>query len=85
MTLTTVGFSHKNPQTLMGKFVGGLCALVGVFVLTLPIPIRVNSFATHYKNRIWRNEVAQRKSEKMGMKPFRAGVFPTFSYKQTKV
>ena len=45
----------------MGQLFGGLCALVGVFTLTLPIPIVVNSFAGCYKNRLWRNEVAQKK------------------------
>ena len=35
----------------------GFCALSGVFCLTLPIPIIVNSFAGFYKNRLWRNEV----------------------------
>ena len=34
---------------------------MGVFTLTLPIPIVVNSFAGFYKNRLWRNEVAQKK------------------------
>ena len=29
--------------------------------MTLPIPIVVNSFAGFYKNRLWRNEVAQKK------------------------
>ena len=38
-------------------FLGGLCALCGIFILTLPIPIVVNSFASYYKNRLWRNEV----------------------------
>ena len=37
--------------------VGGFCALSGVFILTLPIPIVVNSFAMYYKNRLWRTEV----------------------------
>ena len=48
-------------QTFLGKMFGGLCAIVGVFTLTLPIPIVVNSFAGFYKNRLWRNEVAQKK------------------------
>ena len=48
-------------QTFLGKVFGGLCAIVGVFTLTLPIPIVVNSFAGFYKNRLWRNEVAQKK------------------------
>ena len=47
------------------QVVGGLCALVGVFILTLPIPIVVNSFAAYYKNRLWRNEVAHKRAERM--------------------
>ena len=55
-----------------------MCALLGVFILTLPLPIVVNSFSSIYKNRsevthrkliycclshrLWRNEVAQKKS-----------------------
>ena len=54
-------FSTVFFQTFMGQLFGGFCALVGVFTLTLPIPIVVNSFAGCYKNRLWRNEVAQKK------------------------
>ena len=36
-----------------------------MFILTLPIPIVVNSFAAYYKNRLWRNEVAHKRSERM--------------------
>ena len=50
MTLTTVGY-ELHPATFAGKLTGGLCALLGVFILTLPIPIVVNSFASYYKNR----------------------------------
>ena len=73
MTITTVGydlnpttllgqyssrFSHPfSILTHSGKLIGGFCALSGVFILTLPIPIVVNSFAQFYKNRLWRNEV----------------------------
>ena len=60
MTLTTVGYD-MNPSTFMGKFICGLCAVTGIFILTLPIPIVVNSFASYYKNRLWRNEVAYKK------------------------
>ena len=56
MTITTVGL-EDNPQSNLGKMSAGLCACVGVFLLTLPLPIVVNSFAGFYKNRMWRNEV----------------------------
>ena len=48
---------HLEHLVLSGKLIGGFCALSGVFILTLPIPIVVNSFAQFYKNRLWRNEV----------------------------
>ncbi len=63
LTLTTVGPPHKNPTTLLGKFFAGMCALVGIFILTLPIPIIVNSFTSHYKNRMWRTELAVKRAE----------------------
>ena len=65
MTITTVGYDDRSPTTFLGKIVGGCCALIGIFLLTLPIPIVVNSFAVYYKNRIWRNEVAYKRAEKL--------------------
>eukprot|EP00090_Calanus_glacialis_P034773 TRINITY_DN5878_c0_g1_i2.p1 TRINITY_DN5878_c0_g1~~TRINITY_DN5878_c0_g1_i2.p1 ORF type:complete len:413 (+),score=103.17 TRINITY_DN5878_c0_g1_i2:287-1525(+) len=63
MTLTTVGY-ELSPVTIFGKIIGGMCALSGIFILTLPIPIVVNSFASYYKNRLWRTEVAHKKRER---------------------
>ena len=60
LTLTTVGYHHQ-PTTMLGQLVGGLCALCGVFILTLPIPLVVTSFAVCYKTKLWRNELATRK------------------------
>ena len=58
MTLTTCG--NQTPASTTGKIIGGFCALFGVIVLSLPIPIVVNSFANCYRNRVWRNEVGQK-------------------------
>ena len=65
MTLTTVGDKRTGPTTMLGQILAGLCAVVGVFILALPVPIVVNSFANCYKNQMWRNEVAQRRQEKL--------------------
>ena len=46
-----------------GKLVGGMAAMFGVFLLSLPIPILVNNFASCYKNRLWNNYLAMRKAE----------------------
>ena len=61
MTLTTVGDDRKYPTTNFGQLVGGCCALMGVFIISLPIPIVVNSFARCYNNQLWRGEVSQRR------------------------
>ena len=53
----SVGYGTQTPSSITGKAIGGFCAIVGVFILTLPVPIVVNSFASYYKNRLWRNEV----------------------------
>merc|ERR1719270_2194606 len=63
MVLTTVGYGARAPHTFAGQIIGGFCALIGVFILALPVPIVVNSFASNYKNRVWRNEVMMRKQE----------------------
>ena len=77
MTITTVGYDtsprfvvvvcycYLTPRTLLGNIFAGFCALVGVFSLTLPIPIVVNSFAGFYKNRLWRNEVRRRNGKEL--------------------
>ena len=34
---------------------------MGTFIISLPIPIVVNSFARSYSNQVWREEVSQRR------------------------
>ena len=63
MTVTAVGSDAQQPITLMGKFFGGFCPLMGVIILSLPIPIVVSSFAENYRTRICRTEVRQRKED----------------------
>ena len=58
-------YFQNNLNQSSPQVTGGFCALLGVFILTLPIPIVVNSFASYYKNRLWRNEVAHKRSEKL--------------------
>ena len=36
-----------NPATFLGKFICGLCAITGIFILTLPIPIVVTRWVAN--------------------------------------
>jgi len=53
-----------TPMSAIGKFIGGICALMGVFTITLPVPIMVNNFHQFYKNKLWRGEVALQRRER---------------------
>lgn len=64
MVLTTVGWGEKAPDTVVGQLIGGLCALLGVFIIALPVPIIVNSFTENYKNRVWKGHMLMQKQNR---------------------
>ena len=72
-------------RSFFGKFIAGFCALSGVFILTLPIPIVVNSFANFYKNRLWRNEVELRKQERLRLKAIQERQTQKYQFIEVKV
>jgi hypothetical protein len=50
-TLTSLGYGDFWQTTILGKIIGSMCAVCGVLVMALPIPIVVDNFADyrHYR------------------------------------
>ena len=59
--ITTVGDNIQGPKTTIGQLIGGSCAVLGVIIFSLPIPIVINSFATFYNNLLWIDQIQNRK------------------------
>ena len=69
MAMSTVRSQKEGaPKTSVGKLIGCVCAVVGMIIFTLPIPIIVNSFANTYKNKLISRELLlkQQRTEKIG-------------------
>ena len=61
LLLFQVGYGDISPTTGLGKVIGSCCAICGVLVIALPIPIIGNNFAAFYKNERRREQLAEKK------------------------
>ena len=63
ITMTTVGYGDVYPQTTLGRIIGALCALCGVLLIALTIPVISNNFALFYMHARTRDENARKEED----------------------
>jgi voltage-gated potassium channel Kch len=64
VTMTTVGYGDMYPESVVGRILGGLCALCGVLMFSMTVPIFVNTFHAVYQYAIFAEKNSQKKKTK---------------------
>ena len=63
ITITTVGYGDMYPQTIGGYIVAGSCAICGILITGLPIPIIASNFSHYYSYARLSSRLKQRKQQ----------------------
>ncbi|CAD5233312.1 unnamed protein product [Bursaphelenchus xylophilus] len=61
ITFTTVGFGDMVPHTYLGRLIGGLCAIMGVLTIALPVPVIVSNFSMFYSHSQAREKLPKKR------------------------
>ena len=62
--LSTTGGGDRKPSSVPGEILGVLCLLIGVVIVTLPMPIIWTSYAVKYKQVVMTNQMKAMKKER---------------------
>ena len=71
--MTTVGYGDVYPHTAMGSVIGGLCAVWGVLLVALTIPVISNNFTLFYLHARTREDIDVRQVEGIRKDPTEIG------------
>lgn len=61
VTMTTLGYGDMTPESWEGKIVGSFCAISGVLMIALPVPVIVSNFSLYYSHAKARLKLPKRK------------------------
>ena len=61
VTMTTLGYGDMSPKSWEGKIVGSFCAVSGVLMIALPVPVIVSNFSLYYSHAKARLKLPKRK------------------------
>ncbi|KAL3857093.1 hypothetical protein ACJMK2_011789 [Sinanodonta woodiana] len=61
VTMTTVGYGDIVPKSVPGRIVGACCAVSGVLVIALSVPVIVNNFTIYYLHAQARDKLRKKK------------------------
>ncbi|XP_053379401.1 potassium voltage-gated channel protein Shaw-like [Mercenaria mercenaria] len=64
VTMTTVGYGDISPQTGIGRVIASICAICGVLLLAITLPMFVNNFLTLYQYSCVNESIEKRKGQK---------------------
>lgn len=62
--MATVGYGDLVPRTALGYVIGATCAVCGVLLEALTIPVISNNFALFYLHGKTREEIRKRKKKR---------------------
>ncbi|XP_048584854.1 potassium voltage-gated channel subfamily D member 1 [Nematostella vectensis] len=62
VTMTTLGYGDIVPVTFLGKIIGSMCALIGVLLLALPVPIIEEKLSANTKRTARKSDAKKHKN-----------------------